>query len=187
MSDATPTFSGPRPVFTGPPPPGWVEENGRIIPFWWSRTGYIIKWSLFLGIFTIFGLYIVIGYWHAKKRLSNGKIPLAYHRWLVSRSQLARVDPRYAYPQPAGYTTYRPDYYGMNAMPPPPVYDPSRPLIYDGPPGSTKVDSAQASQQPQAHPPPPPPPQEAGIAGPQVPPPTVTANHTGSSNNPFRR
>ncbi|KAL8393316.1 hypothetical protein RB595_003194 [Gaeumannomyces hyphopodioides] len=187
MSDATPTFSGSRPVFTGgPPPPGWVEENGRIIPFWWSRTGHIIKWSLFLGIFTIFALYIVIGYWHAKKRLSKGQIPLAYHRWLVSRSQLARVDPRYAYPQPAGYTTYRPDYYGMNAMPPPPVYEPSRPPMYDGPPGGTKVDPAQTSQQSQAQPPPPPP-QEAGIAGPQVPPPTVTANHTGSSNNPFRR
>lgn len=27
----------PLPLATGTPPPGWVEENGRFIPFWYSR------------------------------------------------------------------------------------------------------------------------------------------------------
>lgn len=150
-----------------------------------GQTGYIIKWSLFLGIFTFFGLYLTIGYWHAKRRLSKGQVPLAYHRWLVSRSQLARVDPRYAYPQPFGYSTYRPDYHGMQAMtvPPPPVYDPSRPPVYDGPPGGTKVDPGQASSGHERGPEqqqPSPPAQEGGIVHPQMPHPIPP------SNNPYR-
>ncbi|KAJ9132982.1 hypothetical protein NKR23_g11064 [Pleurostoma richardsiae] len=173
-------------------PYGFVEENGRLVPFWYSRTGVIVKWSVFLGLFTIIGLYLLIGYTHAKRRMRKGLPPLAYHRWLVSKAELARVDPRYAYPQPAGYSNYRPDYYGMQPQPfaaPPPVYDPNapRPPIYDGPEGATKVAPSQYGNQPtyrpadqdQA-------PMGDDFAPPPGPPPAVTANHTGSSNNPYR-
>lgn len=115
-------------------------------------------------------LYLILGYAHAKRRMNKGLPPLGYHRvsrtvprnpnflasrarnhtdtparpqFLVSRAQLARVDPRYAYPQPAAYGTYYPQNagYGMYAMPPP-VYDPNapRPPMYDG----AKIDPNQS-------------------------------------------
>ena len=75
-------------------------------------------------------------------------------QWLLSRYERAQVDPTYTYPQPV----YRPvygnnaaaaagggggaDYYGMHSMPPP-VYDPARPPVYDGPPVGSKVDPIQ--------------------------------------------
>lgn len=79
---------------------------------------------------------MVLGYWHAKRRIQKGLAPLAYHRvrlfssslpptqihlpaihttntsppqWLVPRAQLARVDPRYAY---AAYPPNNPAMYG---------------------------------------------------------------------------
>lgn len=99
-----------------------------------------------------------------------------FTQWLVSRAELARVDPRYAYPQ-STYTNYRPGYYQQyppgynmqNMPPPPPMYDPSapRPPMYDGPQGGSKL----APTQDYAAPPPGPPPAQR--------------NDTGSSN-PFR-
>lgn len=162
-------------------PDGWVCDNeGRCSPFWYSKTGYIVKWSVFLGLFTLFGLYLILGYTHAKKRMRKGLPPLAYHRWLVSRSELARVDPRYAYPQ-SSYNNYRPDYYNMqNNMPmPPPVYDPNaaRPPVYDDPQGATKTAPSQWGQQPTYRPAD----QQADdYAPPPGPPPAVTANHSGT-------
>lgn len=113
------------------------------VPFWWTRTGHIVKWSIFLGLLALISLYLILGYAHAKRRMNKGLPPLGYHRFLVSRAQLARVDPRYAYPQPAAYGTYYPPNggYGMYAMPPP-VYDPNapRPPMYDG----AKIDPNQS-------------------------------------------
>lgn len=106
-------------------------------------------------------------------------------KWLIPRTELAKVDPRYAYAAaPAGYATYRPEYVGMHAMPPPPVYDPTRPPVYEGPDGASKVDPSQRRDEPTNRPAD----QQADeYAPPPGPPPAaVTANHTGSSNNPFR-
>lgn len=99
-----------------------------------------------------------------------------FPQWLVSRAELARVDPRYAYPQ-ATYTNYRPGYYQQyppgynmqNMPPPPPMYDPSapRPPMYDGPQGGTKLAPTQDYEAPPPGPPP------------------AQRNDTGSSN-PFR-
>jgi fumarate reductase subunit D len=39
-----------------------------------------VRWSVFFGILLLFLAYMVIGYWHAKKRINKGLKPLAYHR-----------------------------------------------------------------------------------------------------------
>ncbi|KAI1844818.1 hypothetical protein JX266_009046 [Neoarthrinium moseri] len=159
---------------------GFVNENGREVPFWWTKEGVIIKWSIFFGLIALFLLYLIGGYLHARRRMRKGLAPLRYHRCLVPRAQLARVDPAYAYPQNPTYTNYaaggppQGGYYGMQPMPPP-VYDPNRPPMYDVPPpgappqGGSKLDPAQAGD----YAPPP---------GP--PPPPVAAQRTGNSN-PF--
>jgi hypothetical protein len=102
---------------------------------------------------------------------------------MLSRRQLATVDPSYAYPQ-AAYTNYRPggqDQYGMHAMPPP-VYDPNapRPPFYEPPAGGTKMDPAQWRAEPTRRP------QDLDYDVPPPEPPTAAANYTGSSNNPYR-
>ncbi|KAK3906968.1 hypothetical protein C8A05DRAFT_40299 [Staphylotrichum tortipilum] len=133
---------------------GYIIEDGNCdVPFWISRTGVIVKWSLFLGIILICSLYLLIGYIHVQKRIQKGLPPLGYHRFLVSRATLAQVDPRYRPPQPANIYPYHPggpQYYDMHAVPPP-VYDPNapRPPVYEPPAGSTKVDPQQQQQQQQ--------------------------------------
>ena len=86
---------------------------------------------------------------------------LLFSKFLVSRAELARVDPRYAYPHPTNVSVYPPgEQYGMHYMPPPPVYDPNapRPPMYDGRvPEGIKVDPSQAAPGPM------PPPQSQGV------------------------
>jgi len=48
--------------------------------FWWTSQGQAIRWAVFGGIILFFILYMVIGYWHAKRRIKKGLPPLAYHR-----------------------------------------------------------------------------------------------------------
>ncbi|KAI1077646.1 hypothetical protein F5B20DRAFT_550877 [Whalleya microplaca] len=140
------------------------DDNGRLIWFWYTREGVIIKWSLFFAFVLFVGLYLVLGRIHAKRRMRRGMKPMAYHAWLLSRQERAGVDPRYAWPQ-ASYTNYQQPpppgggaggYYGMqNNMPPPPVYDGNRPPMYEGvtpPPAGTKADGEYA---PPMGPPPP--------------------------------
>lgn len=75
---ATPTSeNGGQPTRT---PDGFVVENGRIVPYWYTREGLIVKWAVFLGLMVLITLYITIGYIHAKKRIRKGLVPLAYHR-----------------------------------------------------------------------------------------------------------
>ncbi|KAI3324840.1 hypothetical protein HD806DRAFT_56842 [Xylariaceae sp. AK1471] len=129
----------------------YVEEDGRDVWFWYTTPGVIIKYTLFLAFLLLLAVWIVGGRTHAKRRLRRGMKPMGYHAWLLSRQERAQVDPAYAWPQ-ATYGVYRPaygntsggggDYYGMQPMPPP-VYDPSRPPVYDGPPVGSKVDPAQ--------------------------------------------
>ncbi|CZR55255.1 uncharacterized protein PAC_05142 [Phialocephala subalpina] len=170
--------------------PEFVYDDER--SFWWTRTGQIVRWSIFFGIFFLFLLYMVVGYWHAKRRINKGLAPLAYHRWLLNREQRARYDPAYQNPQ-VYYTQYPAGgaQYGMNPMPPP-MYDPNAPMppTYQPPEGATKVDPSQWRSQPTRRP------QESGEPSPAYeappgPPPAaaVQANHTGAStvsNNPYR-
>lgn len=156
--------------------------------WWYSREGYIVRWSLFLAFLLLITVYLGGGYAHARSRLRKGLMPLRYHRWMIKRSHLAQLDPRYAPPQPA-YGTYRPaDAYGMNGnMPPPPVYDPNaaRPPIYSPPEGASKINPAQgygygpAQASGEYAPPPGPPPsgQQEGVAW---------ENGQNNNANPFR-
>ncbi|OIW24002.1 hypothetical protein CONLIGDRAFT_564448, partial [Coniochaeta ligniaria NRRL 30616] len=168
---------------------GFDDGYDGYVPFWYTRTGIIVKWCLFLGLVLLFSSYMLIGYMHAKKRIARGLPPLAYHRWLVSRGQLARVDPRYAYPAPAGFATYRPpqNEYGMYSMPPP-VYDPNapRPPMYYGPPAAeqdvgTKVDPDQSRGQHQQ-----PAVTTEEYEAPAGPPPSAMRPQGTGGSNPFR-
>ncbi|KUI57099.1 hypothetical protein VP1G_04405 [Cytospora mali] len=169
------------------------------VPFWYTKDGYIVKWVVFLTLLVTFTAWVTIGHIHARRRLRKGLPPLAYHRWLVPRAALARVDPRYAYPPPPpgnntnyyyrpGYQNqYDPSYNMQNMPPPPPMYDPNapRPPMYEGPQGSSKTAPNQDYEAPSG----PPPTQQQQQAAPAE---TTTAaaqpvgrNDTGSSN-PFR-
>ncbi|KUJ24295.1 uncharacterized protein LY89DRAFT_679459 [Mollisia scopiformis] len=168
--------------------PEFVYDDQR--SFWWTRTGQIVRWSIFFGIFFLFLAYMIIGYWHAKRRINKGLAPLAYHRWLLNRQQRARFDPAYQNPQ-VFYRPHQGTQYGMHAMPPP-MYDPNAPMppTYQPPEGATKVDPSQWRSQPTRRP------QESGEASPAYeapagPPPAsaLHADHTGASttsNNPYR-
>ncbi|KAK3956004.1 hypothetical protein QBC32DRAFT_3217 [Pseudoneurospora amorphoporcata] len=185
-------------------PDGFIDPDSCYVPFWYTKTGVIVKWSLFLGLSTFFGLYLILGYLHAKRRITKGQPPMAYHRWLVARNDLARVDPRYPYPQatihpyasgqqPQQQQPY--GNYGMHPVPPP-VYDPDapRPPMYPGlPPAMAMVqppDEATKVDPMQQAPPPPPPPtsREEQYEAPPGPPPTqapIRQQGTGGTN-PFR-
>jgi hypothetical protein len=159
--------------------------------FWWTRTGQIVRWSIFFGIFILFLAFMMIGYWHAKRRIYKGLPPLAYHRWLLNRHQRARYDPSYQNPH-VFYNNYPPPggQYGMHPMPPP-MYDPNapQPPTYQPPAGASKVDPSQWRSEPTIRP------AESGEPAPDYeappgpPPAAIHANHTGTStvsNNPYR-
>ncbi|KAM3069333.1 hypothetical protein ACMFMG_010836 [Clarireedia jacksonii] len=165
----------------------FIEPDGEIVSdgevsFWYTKTGRIIRWSVFLGLFTLFMLWVIVGYWHAKRRIRKGLVPLAYHRWLLSRQQRAMYDPTYQDPSVC-YTTYPPSgQYGMYPMAPP-MYDPNAqmPPTYQPPAGATKLDPSQSRAQPVN-----PQSSQEYEAPPGPPPAAVQANHTGASNNPYR-
>ncbi|KAI0474627.1 hypothetical protein F4859DRAFT_74530 [Xylaria cf. heliscus] len=135
------------------------RDDGEYVWFWYTTTGIIIKYVLFFTFLAVILGWVVGGRMHAKRRLRKGLKPLSYHAWLLSRQERAQVDPAYAYSQGPNvvYGVYRPvyggnngnpgagDYYGMHSMPPP-VYDPARPPVYDGPPVGSKVDPVQDRQ-----------------------------------------
>ncbi|KAK7430229.1 hypothetical protein QQZ08_003204 [Neonectria magnoliae] len=145
-----------------------IDDDG--VSWWYSDTGVIVKWVVFISISVIFLAWIVGGYLHAKSRLKKGLPLLAYHRCLVSRRTRAQYDPGYQYPQASYHQAgYHQPGYPMHPPPngqqmysmPPPVYDPDRPPVYEPPAGGTKVDPAQARRDPgdfeyQAPPGPPP-------------------------------
>ncbi|GAP88753.1 putative ubiquitin-protein ligase sel1 protein [Rosellinia necatrix] len=152
-----------------------IRDDEDDIWFWYSTTGVIIKYTLFFTFLLILVGWVVGGRIHAKRRLRKGLKPLSYHAWLLSRQERGQVDPAYAYPpQVAVYGVYRPaygnnqggsEYYSMQPMPPP-VYDPSRPPMYDGPPAGSKADGQGQPQTqgvaPEYMPPAGPPPGAAG-------------------------
>ncbi|KAI1262826.1 hypothetical protein F5Y18DRAFT_145077 [Xylariaceae sp. FL1019] len=135
-----------------------IEKRDDGDYFWYTKEGYIVKYILFLTFIFVLLLWIVGGRAHARRRMRKGLRPMAYHSWLLSRSERGTYDPRYAqytYPNQQHPVYYRPAYgqtpggqneYGMyNMPPPPPVYDASRPPMYMESDGS-KIDPAQAGR-----------------------------------------
>ncbi|RYP80511.1 hypothetical protein DL770_006184 [Monosporascus sp. CRB-9-2] len=123
--------------------------------YWWdTRTGYIVKWAIFLAFVTSIMLWMIVGRRHAKRRVRAGRKPAFGTGWLLSRHERALVDPRYAAPPWPGhlhgaphavYVHYQPGPHGQqppagggwynmqNMPPPPPVYDANnRPPMYEG-------------------------------------------------------
>ncbi|KAI1004519.1 hypothetical protein K3495_g3690 [Podosphaera aphanis] len=154
--------------------------------FWWTKTGQIIRWSVFFGIITILTLYTLIGYYHAKRRMKKGLPLLAYHRWLVSDELREIHDPTYVNPRSYYIYSTGPTGYGMQAMPPP-LYDPNAPLppSYRPPNGATKVDPSQWHSEPTIRP------QTTNVspnyeAPPGPPPAAIRPDQTGAPNNPFK-
>jgi len=166
-------------------------NNDNDIPFWWTETGQIVRWVIFLGILFLVFAFLFIGYCHARRRINKGLPPLRYHRWMLNHSQRARYDPNYQHPS-AYYTPYAPGaQYNMHPMPPP-IYDPNAPMppVYQPPAGATKVVPSQwgaaTTRRPAAGGDPSP-----SYEAPQELPPAaaVQPNHTGASttsNNPYR-
>ncbi|EPQ64239.1 hypothetical protein BGT96224_2337 [Blumeria graminis f. sp. tritici 96224] len=155
--------------------------------FWWTKTGQIVRWSIFFGLSTIFTAYILIGYIHAKSRMKKGLPLLSYHRWLVSDETRMRYDPNYTNPNifygyhqnGIGMQPMPQQMYGMNA-PLPPTYQPQS--------GVTKVDSSPYNSQPTHRPETSDPtPNYEAPPGPP-PPPTLPPNQTGATatGNPYR-
>jgi hypothetical protein len=54
--------------------------------FWWSPTGYIVKWAILAGIFLIFVVWFLGGYLHAQRRMKRGLPPMKYHAVSLSYS-----------------------------------------------------------------------------------------------------
>jgi hypothetical protein len=67
---------------------GYIDESTCYVPFWYTKTGQIVKWSLFLGLVLFISLYLTIGFLHAKKRIRENRPPLAYHRVRLSPTSL---------------------------------------------------------------------------------------------------
>ncbi|KAL6244455.1 hypothetical protein RBB50_008697 [Rhinocladiella similis] len=158
--------------------------------WWYSSTAYAIKWAIIATILVALFLFFIGGYLHARRRMRKGQPPLAYHRWLVPRSQRLAFAQRYPqYAAQAGvysmaarpmYHPYGPGYQGgghgqayqmgVYGPPPPAYHEPDYVPAYT-PPGGNKVDPDQnrhyppPSGGPSQPPPPPPGPPPAAMTG----------------------
>lgn len=81
-------------------PDGWVRDHDGVARPWWHsrvrpplrlgprygfiadslQTGYIVKWSIIAGLILVIGLFLLLSYLHAQRRLRKGLAPLRYHR-----------------------------------------------------------------------------------------------------------
>lgn len=111
--------------------------------WWYTSEANAVKWSIVAAIFLIAFVWFIGGYYHAQSRMRNGMPPLAYHKWLVRRSQRERFQSQnniFLHEQPQGYNASYPTY----ALPPP-VYNPTYvpPPPYQPPQGASKASPSQ--------------------------------------------
>jgi len=159
-----------------------VESNNNAWN-WYSPTAEAIKWAVLAVIFLVFFGWFLGGYLHAQRRMKKGLPLLAYHRWLVPRTQRAR------YLQPQNQFSFyqvqndNGEAYGMHPYAPP-AYNTYHvpPPTYQPPVGSSKVDHDQDY----ARPPPGPPPNAASssVLPGRIGSPDET--HSSSTSTPFR-
>lgn len=89
----------------------------------------IVRHVIIVLLFAAVLLYLLLGYFHAKRRLRQGLPPKRYHAWMVRRQyRQPQYNPYYApQQQGAGYAMpgYQPPPPAYNAFaPPPPAYQP---------------------------------------------------------------
>jgi len=116
-----------------------VDEN----QYWWySRSAYIAKWSIFGAFLLIFLLWFLGGYLHAQRRMKKGLPPLRYHKFLVPYAQRAQFD--LGLQNQFSFYRAQNQGYGMDETPPP-IYDPNHvpPPTYQPPEGPFKVHANQ--------------------------------------------
>ncbi|KAI9802175.1 MAG: hypothetical protein M1825_002895 [Sarcosagium campestre] len=123
---------------------GYYSTDGDY--WYYSTTAVAIKWGVLAAVVFIIFIFFLLGYLHAQRRLKKGLLPHRYHRWFIPRRQLARIDPRYARPQP--HFVYPQQAYGngYNMQPmAPPAYDPNfaPPPMYMPPAGASKTQPSQ--------------------------------------------
>ncbi|KAK8229586.1 hypothetical protein HDK77DRAFT_77264 [Phyllosticta capitalensis] len=166
-----------------------LEDDSRFDNFWFTRTGFIVKFTIFGVLVLFFLLWFVGGYYHAQRRMKKGLAPLPYHRWLLPSHQRARFEPYVR----EDYTFYRPNpqYQGHNMQPyqePLPLYNNDVPPTYQPPAGSTKVAPEQHyGPPPTSYSPPPGPPPSSGQTTGVVDEPTQPAQaHSTGGSNPWR-
>ncbi|KAH0144935.1 hypothetical protein KCU67_g12868, partial [Aureobasidium melanogenum] len=128
--------------------------------WWWSGTGYGVRYAIIALIFIGIALLLFGAYFHAQRRIRKGLPPLAYHRWLVSRRRYRATpfrqnnytyyqqDP--AYPPQQGHPMQNMNgaYHGpAEFQPPPPAYGNwDAPPVYQPPQGASKVAANQNTQ-----------------------------------------
>ena len=85
-------------------------------------------------------LFFVCGYYHARRRLSRGQEPLAYHRWMVRNRlrNMSHAQSRNAWPHHSNAPAYGQSYPMDEYPPPPPAYE-APPPVYQPPQGATKA------------------------------------------------
>ncbi|KAK9455386.1 hypothetical protein V1511DRAFT_500307 [Dipodascopsis uninucleata] len=101
---------------------------------YWPTYGSIweTKWAIVGGIVLGAAFFLVISYFHAKRRIDRGLPPLRYHAWLVNNRSYPRAQPpgNLYREQVTTYPAYPLSTLNTNTadmMPPPPAYDPRYP------------------------------------------------------------
>ena len=122
-----------------------------------------VRYAIVSLLFGSLALFLLFGYWHAKRRIRRGLPPLRYHRWMVRqhlrRAQMGyphyRTGSGYQYPMPQNGQGYRQAQYGAaqsgygypmeSYAPPPPAYNvnDALPPVYQPPEGASKVAADQ--------------------------------------------
>ncbi|KAJ9661803.1 hypothetical protein H2198_001768 [Neophaeococcomyces mojaviensis] len=123
--------------------------------WYYSETGYIIRWVIVAVLIGLVLLFLIGGYLHAQRRMKNNLPPLRYHSWLVSRRQRERFFP----PRPQVYYHHAPYGYQHGGYqhgqavplntygPAPPAYGEHEWVPpYQPPQGGSKVDPDQNYQ-----------------------------------------
>ncbi|KAI4163789.1 MAG: hypothetical protein LQ342_002562 [Letrouitia transgressa] len=120
--------------------------------WWYTDQAEAIKWGVVGGILLIFALWLILGYLHAHRRVKRGLPPMAYHRWLLPRSQRMRFAPQNQF---SFYPQHQTPYEMQTYPPPPPAYNNEYPAPpqYEPPQGASKTNPDQQFPPPSGPPP----------------------------------
>lgn len=113
--------------------------------WYYSPTAVTVKWVVLAALIFLLFIFLAGAYYHARRRMTRGLPPMAYHRWMIPRR-------RYVEPEPQTWQTHnqfsfyhhQDNGYSLHPVPPP-AYNPNLapPPVYQPPAGASKVDSSQ--------------------------------------------